>query len=77
MTSTSSSERQSAVTITPRRIAAVVLLALFVVFAVQNRAATTVQLLVFDMTGALWLTLIVSFVLGSLVSWLLIGRRRR
>ena len=61
----------------PRRIVAVVLVALFVLFAVQNRGDTLVQLLLFDITGPLWLTLLLTFVLGGVVGWLLVGRRGR
>jgi uncharacterized integral membrane protein len=74
MTSTEQ-ERQSY--FTPRRIVALVILVLFVVFAVQNGESATVSVLLIEVTGPLWLTLLLSFLLGGAVTWLLLYRRRR
>lgn len=59
--------------LTLRRIAALVVLALLVVFMLQNRVRTSVQLLVFEVTGPLWPMLLVTFILGVVVAWLLTG----
>ena len=61
---------------TPRRIAAVVILVLFVIFAFQNREDANVSVLLIEVTGPLWLTLVLSFLLGVAVTWLLLYRRR-
>lgn len=45
----------------PRRIIALAVLAGFIVFMVQNRGDTTVGLLLFELSGPLWLLLLVSF----------------
>lgn len=63
--------------LTPRRIVAAVVLLLFVVFALLNTTQIAVQLLLLEVTGPLWLTLLLSFLLGALVAWLLLTRRRR
>lgn len=73
MTSTGQ-ERQSL--FTPRRIAALVILVLFIVFALQNRESATVSVLLIEVSGPLWLTLLLSFVLGAAVTWLLLYRRK-
>lgn len=61
---------------TPRRIAAAVILVLFVIFAFQNREDANVSVLLIEVTGPLWLTLLLSFLLGAAVTWLLLYRRR-
>lgn len=63
--------------LTPRRVVAVVVLLLFVVFALLNTTQIAVQLLLLEVSGPLWLTLLLSFLLGALVAWLLTTRRRR
>ncbi|MET8317475.1 LapA family protein [Rhodococcus erythropolis] len=50
--------------LTPRNIAAAVLVALAVIFIVQNRAATTIQLFWVSVQSPLWLTLVVILALG-------------
>ena len=64
-------------TMTPRRIAALVILGIFVIFTLQNRDSTAVELFMLELTGPLWLMLLVSFVLGGAVAWLLTDRRLR
>jgi uncharacterized integral membrane protein len=63
--------------LTPRRVVALIVLAISVIFMLQNRDSASVQLLFVEVTGPLWLTLLVSFVLGGVVTWLLMDRRRR
>lgn len=63
--------------LTPRRVAAVLVLLLFIIFALLNTTQIAVQLLLLEVTGPLWLTLLLSFLLGALVAWLLLTRRRR
>lgn len=72
-----SSEQGRRSLVTPPRIVALVVLVLFVIFTLQNRDDATIQLLLFEVTGPLWLTLLLSFVLGAAVAWLLVDRRRR
>lgn len=63
--------------VTPRRIAALVVVVVLVAFLLQNSADTTVRLLVFEFTMPLWLVALIAFVLGGVMAWLLQGRRRR
>lgn len=63
--------------LTPRRIVALVSVALFVLLIVTNRQSVTMNLLLIDVTGPLWLMLVTVFGLGAAVAWLWIGRRRR
>lgn len=62
---------------TPRRIIALVVVAVFLVFIAQNRTTASIQFLLVEVSGPLWLTLLVTFVLGGAVTWLLLDRRRR
>lgn len=50
--------------LTPRNILAAVLVALAVIFILQNRAATTIQLFWVSVQSPLWLTLVVILLLG-------------
>lgn len=62
--------------LTPRNILAAVLVALAVIFILQNRAATTIQLFWVSMRSPLWLTLVVILLLGW-IAGLLTTRRKK
>ena len=53
--------------LTPGRVVALVLLVLLVVFALVNRTAVPVDLVVHQLTLPLWLLLAISFVIGLLI----------
>ncbi|GAB6919714.1 hypothetical protein JCM9803A_01640 [Rhodococcus erythropolis] len=60
--------------LTPRTVIAAVLVALAVIFILQNRAETTIQLFWASVQSPLWLTLVVLLLLGW-VAGLLTTRR--
>lgn len=61
--------------VTPRLVVAVLLIAVAVLFIVQNREDARVNLLWFDFTMSLWLVLLLVF-LGGMASGALLWRRR-
>lgn len=61
--------------ITPKMILAALLIILAVWFVLANRDSARVQLFVTSVGAPLWLVLLVTFLAGGLVGWLL-GRRR-
>lgn len=61
---------------TPRNIIATVLVALAVIFILQNRAATTIQLFWVSVQSPLWLTLVAILMLGW-IAGLLTTRRKK
>ncbi|MEU6530280.1 LapA family protein [Streptomyces sp. NPDC046928] len=63
--------------LTPRRIAALVLLALGLVFIFENTEDTEIRLLVPVVTMPLWVALLGMGVIGALVGALSLARRRR
>jgi uncharacterized integral membrane protein len=67
---------RSARVLTPRRITALVLAAIFILLIAANRQPVTVRVLLIDITGPLWVMLVVSSGLGALLAWLVVGRRR-
>lgn len=62
--------------LTPRNVLAAVLVALAVIFILQNRSTTTIQLFWVSVQSPLWLTLVVILLLGW-VAGLLTTRRKR
>lgn len=62
--------------ITPRQIAALVIIAVTVIFIVQNRDIMQIHLFALTLTSPLWLLLVVMVGLGGLIGFLL-GRRRK
>lgn len=65
----------------PRTIAALVVVALIVVFIVQNRETVQINLFALNLSSPLWLLLVVMVALGVLVGFLLArsggGHRRK
>ncbi|MCU0265657.1 MAG: LapA family protein [Actinomycetia bacterium] len=61
--------------VTPRLVLALVLIAVAVLFIVQNRETATVNLLWFDFDMRLWVALLLVF-LGGMASGALLWRRR-
>jgi len=61
--------------VTPRLVLALVLIAVAVLFIVQNRETATVNLLWFDFDIRLWVALLLVF-LGGMASGALLWRRR-
>lgn len=72
-----SDESQAGTLLTPRRIAGLVLLVLFGVFALLNTERISIQLLLLEVTGPMWLILFAAFLLGGGTAWLLLSRSRR
>ncbi len=62
---------------TPRQVVGLLILALAVVFILQNRRQTLVRFVVPEATAPLWLALLISAVLGFVVGALLVARRHR
>lgn len=62
--------------LTPRNILAAVLVVLAVIFILQNRSATTIQLFWVSVQSPLWLTLAVILLLGW-IAGLLTTRRKK
>jgi len=62
---------------TPRQVAGFILLALAVVFILQNRRKTLIRFIIPDATAPLWLALLISVVVGIVAGALLVTRRRR
>jgi len=63
--------------LTPRRIVALVLVALALVFIFENTDETEIRLLVPVVTMPLWVALLGMGVIGALAGALLLARRRR
>ena len=61
---------------TTRRVAALVLLALAVVFVVENRDLTEIRLLIPVVLMPLWAALAITLVIGLAVGWI-VGRQRK
>jgi len=68
--------RSASAKITPRQIAALVIIAVTVIFIVQNRDSVQIHLFALTLTSPLWLLLVVMVGLGGLIGFLL-GRRRK
>jgi len=62
--------------LTAKQLAGVVLVAVSVVFAVENTRRTKIRFIVPDLTVPLWLALIVPLVLGFAAGALFVHRRR-
>jgi len=62
--------------LTAKQLAGVVLVAVSVVFAVENTRRTKIRFIVPDVTVPLWLALIVPLVLGFAAGALFVHRRR-
>ncbi|MDI9916787.1 DUF1049 domain-containing protein [Rhodococcus sp. IEGM 1379] len=62
--------------LTPRNILAAVLVVLAVIFILQNRSTTTIQLFWVSVQSPLWLTLVVILLLGW-IAGLLTTRRNK
>ncbi len=62
--------------LTAKQLAGVVLVAVSVVFAVENTRRTRIRFIVPDVTVPLWLALIVPLVLGFAAGALFVHRRR-
>ena len=62
--------------LTAKQLAGVVLVALSVVFAVENTRRTKIRFIVPDLTAPLWLALLVPLVLGFAAGALFVHRRR-
>ncbi|MFC5136729.1 LapA family protein [Actinomycetospora rhizophila] len=60
---------------TSRRVVALVLLAVAVVFVLENRDLTEIRLLIPVVLMPLWAALTITLVLGLVAGWL-VGRRR-
>lgn len=63
-------------TVTPRRVAGLVIAVLALAFILQNRDPVSTNLLMFEFRSPLWVTLLVVFVAGAAVGWLLQRGRR-
>ncbi|CAM5581811.1 LapA family protein [Streptomyces viridochromogenes] len=63
--------------LTPRRIVALVLVALALVFIFENTDETEIRLLIPLVTMPLWVALLGMGVIGALIGALLLARRRR
>jgi uncharacterized integral membrane protein len=61
---------------TPRRVVALVLLVLAVVFVVENRDLTEIRLLIPVVLMPLWAALVITLIIGLVVG-LIVGRQRR
>ena len=57
--------------VSPRLLAALVLLALLIVFVVQNTGRTKIRFLIPEVTTRLWIALMVAVVVGIMIGWLL------
>ena len=62
--------------LTTRRVVALVLLALAVVFVVENRDLTEIRLLIPVVLMPLWAALAITLVIGLAVGWI-VGRQRK
>jgi len=62
--------------LTAKQFAGLVLVALCVVFSVENTRRTKIRFLVPDLTAPLWLALLVPLVLGFAAGALFVHRRR-
>jgi uncharacterized integral membrane protein len=63
--------------LTPRRIVAIGLAALGLIFILQNRADTSLQLLGFQVTGPQWLASLALLAIGIAIGVLMATRRPR
>lgn len=61
---------------TPRRVVALVLLVLAVVFIVENRDLTEIRLLIPVVLMPLWAALVIPLIIGLVVG-VIVGRQRR
>ncbi|MDD7941634.1 LapA family protein [Actinomycetospora lutea] len=61
---------------TSRRVVALVLLAVAVVFVLENRDPTEIRLLIPVVLMPLWVALTITLVLGLAAGWLVARRRR-
>jgi len=61
--------------ITPHRVLALVIVALVVVFIVQNREPVDVRLFTLTVTATLWLLMVIMTAIGVIIGLLLMRRR--
>ena len=73
---TTSNPSSSRTPLTPRRIGAIALAVVAVVFFLQNRDPVSLQVFFIDISAPLWLAFLATLALGGLIGWLLCGRRR-
>jgi uncharacterized integral membrane protein len=64
------------VTLTPKQAGGLVLVAVAVVFGVENTGRTKIRFIVPQLTAPLWLALLVPFLLGFGAGALIVHRRR-
>lgn len=76
MTTSKSSSRFLA-RVSPGQWAALILTAALIVFVLQNRSSTSINLFWMDLSSPLWFTLLVVFALGWVVGVLTNRRRTR
>lgn len=67
--------RNASSTFTPRRVVAVVLAVLAIVFVLQNRAEVTLQFIGFQVTASLWFASTALLLVGVAIGVLLTSRR--
>lgn len=70
------SSGSTGITLTPRRLVGLAIAVLALAFILQNRAAVSTNLLMFEFRAPLWVTLLVVFLAGAAVGWLLQRGRR-
>ena len=63
--------------LTPRRIAALVAVALGLIFIAENTKKTSIRFIVPKVQAPLWLALLVTFVLGAAAGWFAARSTRR
>lgn len=63
--------------VTPRRVVAIVLGVLALVFVFQNSDDVAVQLLVVEFRAPLWIVTLALLAIGVLIGWLLSSRRAK
>jgi uncharacterized integral membrane protein len=69
-------QRKASAVITPKRVAGLVIVALAVVFVVQNTRRTRVRFIVPIVTTWVWLALVVALILGFALGALVFRRRK-
>jgi uncharacterized integral membrane protein len=74
--STPPPQRKGPPAVTPKRVAGLVIVALAVVFVVQNTRRTRVRFIVPIVTTWVWLALVVALVLGFALGALVFRRRK-
>ncbi|MGD9695233.1 MAG: lipopolysaccharide assembly protein LapA domain-containing protein [Thermoleophilia bacterium] len=71
---TTTTERRA---LTPKHIALIVVGVLALIFIFQNTSRRTVSFLWIDMRAPMFLWLLITFVAGAIVGWLLLHLRKR